>query len=387
MIRNISGALFSFGVVLLVFITGAATIGQAQPPSPTPELAGILNCEGMKAPNGYPRGWGGSTGTTAFIDTETVHGGSQAIRVERGPDNVGQFSMVMTGVAHDFSGSVITVRGFLKMDDVEGAAGFFVRQFDSVGTVGFASMQTRKIDGTRDWAEFSLDAPVSPESSSVQFGLLFIGTGTVWIDDLRVLVDGKPIWDAPKREPTVFDRDHEFDRGSGISLSELNDVQIDNLVLLGKVWGFEQYHHPAVAGGKFHFDYELFRVMPSVLEAKTREAGRAAIADWVAGLGDPGEAGTPAVEESPGEQHLEVPSGWVRDEALLGRSRAGGLRKRIETVSKGMYSFMSGRAPIATPSFEMSAFTATCPCPMPAISCWDCFVSGTLSSIGRHIGT
>lgn len=44
----------------------------------------------------------------------------------------------------------------------------------------------------------------------------FTGTGIAWVDDLRLLVDGKPIWEAPRRQivRTAPDDDHEYDVGS-----------------------------------------------------------------------------------------------------------------------------------------------------------------------------
>src|SRR2546428_559237 len=81
----------------------------------------------------------------------------------------------------------------------------------------------------------------------------------VWADDLQLLVDGKPVWDAPKavRPKTAIDVDLEFDAGSRIAVSELTKVQIENLATLGRVWGFLKYHHPDVVAGKRHWDYEL----------------------------------------------------------------------------------------------------------------------------------
>jgi hypothetical protein len=68
---------------------------------------------------------------------------------------------------------------------------------------------------------------------------------------LQLLLDGKPISEAPKfeRPKTPLNLDHEFDRGSGITVSTLTPPQIENLAVLGKVWGFLKYHHPAVTNG------------------------------------------------------------------------------------------------------------------------------------------
>jgi hypothetical protein len=80
--------------------------------------------------------------------------------------------------------------------------------------------------------------------------------------------------DLPKvsRPKTILDQDHEFDAGSGVSVSGLSSVQVKNLVLLGKVWGFLKYHYPEITNGKRHWDYDLFRVLPAVLAAGDRAA-------------------------------------------------------------------------------------------------------------------
>src|SRR4026207_392162 len=64
----------------------------------------------------------------------------------------------------------------------------------------------------------------------------------------------------------------------------LTPGQIDNLVLLGKVWGVAKYHHPDIAGGRIEWDAELGRILPVVLGARGNVAGTAAISRWLAAL-------------------------------------------------------------------------------------------------------
>jgi hypothetical protein len=144
------------------------------------------------------------------------------------------------------------------------------------------------LKGTADWKEYSIDLPINPEARTFFFGFLVSGTGKAWVDDMQLLVDGKPVWDAPKieRKKTPLDTDREFDTGSGIAISELSKTQIENLALLGKVWGFLKYHHPAVVSGQRHWDYDLFRILPNVLAADGRETAQVALRDWIRGLGD-----------------------------------------------------------------------------------------------------
>ena len=91
---------------------------------------------------------------------------------------------------------------------------------------------------------------------------------------------------ADRGSDVTVDADgHQFDPGSGIAFSKLGKAQIRSLTTLGTVWGFLKYHHPAVTSGKHQWDFELFRVLPLVLDARSQGEANAAIARWVASLG------------------------------------------------------------------------------------------------------
>ena len=99
--------------------------------------------------------------------------------------------------------------------------------------------------------------------------------------------EGRPISQTQAGAPaaTGFERDHAFDHGSGIGLLHPTAQQTANLVLLGKVWGFLKYHHPAITAGQRHWDYELFRELPPILAAADRAGAEAALVHWIDGLG------------------------------------------------------------------------------------------------------
>lgn len=119
--------------------------------------------------------------------------------------------------------------------------------------------------------------------------------------------------------------DTEFDGGSRIASQELTAVQVENLALLGRVWGFLKYHHPQVTTGQANWDYELFRVMPSVLAASDRAAAIVAITTWVDAVGAP-EPCT-ACARLPAGVQLAPPIDWIRDASAL-----GGLSARLVWV-------------------------------------------------------
>ncbi len=237
----------------------------------TPELARILSFEAEHT-GAFPAGWGGSPPNTIAVDNKVVHGGKWSVKLERHEGAPSTFSTITKGLPVDFTGRTLVLRGFLRTEGVTGFAGLWLREDGDSGSLAFDNMQQRQLKGTTDWTEYTISLPHRKEARQIVFGALMGGTGTTWADDLQLLVDDKPIWEAPKveRPKTALDLDHEFDHGSGISVTQLSSAQVANLAILGKVWGFLKYHHPQIVAGQRHWDYDLFRVLPKVLAAADR---------------------------------------------------------------------------------------------------------------------
>ena len=220
--------------------------------------------------------------------------------------------------------------------------------------LAFQTTQGLEVKGTTDWKEYSIRLPVQAEGRALFFGFILSGTGKAWGDDFSLLVDGKPIWDAPEavRPKTVLDTDSGFDAGSGIALTELTPVQIENLVTLGKVWGFLKYHHPAITAGKRHWDYDLFRVLPAVLAASDRVAANAALLKWIAALG-PVEPCKPCARLEEKEIHLRPDLHWITDEARPGAALSRSLGEiQANRPADGRQFYVSLNRFVGNPSFD-----------------------------------
>lgn len=79
--------------------------------------------------------------------------------------------------------------------------------------------------------------------------------------------------------------DNEFDSISKIKDISLNPAKIENLKTLGLVWGFLKYYHPSIAKGDFNWDYELFRIIPKVINSKNNKEIDAILIEWIHNLG------------------------------------------------------------------------------------------------------
>lgn len=124
-------------------------------------------------------------------------------------------------------------------------------------------------------------------------------------------------------------QDHQFDAGSGIQVSTLTPIQVDNLATLGRVWGFLKYHHPVVTAGKRNWDEDLFRVAPSVIAAPDRASADEAMLRWIDALG-PVAACRHCVGAPKGDLDLKPPIEWIHDRDSLG----AGLSERLEQIYK-----------------------------------------------------
>lgn len=218
-----------------------------------PELIGLLDFESDHT-GGVPKGWGGGPPATFAVDHQVVHGGRWSLRIDRNAAGAGEFTAVTRMLPIDFAGARLELSGFLRTENVTGFAGLWMREDGDGGVVAFDNMQSRGLKGTTAWTEYTITLPLAPGAKRLFFGVLASGGGRVWADDLRLLVDGKPVAAVPRVEPerTVVDLDKEFDGGSGIVMKDLTKTQVANLAMLGKVWGFLKYHHPAIAAGKRH---------------------------------------------------------------------------------------------------------------------------------------
>ena len=274
---------------------------------------------------GFPGGWTSPRGGVG-VDGDLFHTGKWSARIERQADSAGPFTGILKTIPMDFAGTTLQLRAFLRTQDVTGLVGLWMREDGDSTMLAFENMSRRKLKGTNDWQEYSIVLPVVAAARTLSFGVFVAGTGTAWADDLQLLVDGKPIWEAPRaaRQEAVTDRDHEFDGGSKIALENLTDLQQGHLTTLGKVWGYLKYHHPLVTAGKRHWDYELFRVLPTLLGAGSREAANAAIVKWIAALGTP-RACDPCAKLDLTDLHLRPTLAWTADQTRLGADLCASL--------------------------------------------------------------
>ena len=121
------------------------------------------------------------------------------------------------------------------------------------------------------------------------------------------------------------DNDKEFDNGSNITFPEMDIQVIENLELLGKLWGFLKYNHPEIGKGTYNLDYELFRILPLYLNSTSIEQRDKILLDWLKKLGEIPTCNT--CKETPENIYLKPDFSWLNDSKISLE-----LKKCIENV-------------------------------------------------------
>jgi C-terminal processing protease CtpA/Prc len=251
-----------------------------------------LNLGFEQISNGIPVGWNNfsSAENKISLDSTVVKSGRYSASIEYSPGD--DFKALAFILPDNYNGKIITLSGYIKTENVsDGYAGLWMRIDPDLG---FENMNNDGIKGTTDWKKYEIALQMNPgKTKQIVIGGLLVGKGKMWMDDLQVTIDGKDINDLKPYQRKIFpaENDKEFDKGSKIGEITPDKNKIENLKMLGLVWGFLKYYHPAVAAGNFNWDYELFRVLPKVLNAENKSDLDKILVNWINQLGkfDPGK--------------------------------------------------------------------------------------------------
>lgn len=199
------------------------------------------------------------------------------------------FGAIAYEIPANYKGSKIKLEGFMKIKNVEnGFAGLLLRVDGNGRSLAFDNMQKQNISGTKDWQKYSITLNYPDGAESIFVAGILSGKGEAWFDDFTVSIDGNDIQTLKeeKKELTKAKLDKEFDNGSLIKFTNLSSENINNLELLGRVWGFLKYYHPEIAKGNYNWDYELFRLLPKYINVQNNNDRDQLIINWINSIGE-----------------------------------------------------------------------------------------------------
>ena len=337
---------------IFFFLFISCTFSSAQKADP------VLNLgfEDMEADSKLPNGWfqWGMPDFELKVDSTIKNSGKQAMLIEpkKTPEEQ-TFGCAAFKIPSVYDGKEITLEGYMKLENVEdGGAGLLIRVDGQNGRVGFDNMMDQNISGTIDWKKYSTTVPFSSDAETIFIGGIKSGTGKTWFDDFQVFIDGMPIRDVPiyERPKLPAELDTEFDGGSNIEIAVLSEQQYQSLYRLGKIWGFVKYYHPKIATGDINWDYELFRVLPEILNAKNKEAFSDITEKWINKLGEI------EPEDRPTEAHREIKlsptTDWINNDEYLSASLRSILNKINHAKKENKHFYIGHHPNVGNPKFK-----------------------------------
>lgn len=242
-----------------------------------------------------PKGW--FTGFTSnqpsyhvTLDSSVKQNGKYALALQKLNDGAG-FGACTYVIEARYTAKKIKLKGFLKTENVtDGYGGLWMRIDGESGMLAFDNMGNRGVTGTTDWQPFIIELNYNAEEATlINVGALLVGNGKLWVDNLSISLDSTDIALQPLKKVIIYKAslDTAFNKESGVPAISLTPMHIQNLTNLGMLWGFLKYHHPSIATGNHNWDASLFRILPQVVKAASKNDANKILERWVDSLGLP----------------------------------------------------------------------------------------------------
>ncbi|HAS46431.1 MAG TPA: serine hydrolase [Microscillaceae bacterium] len=135
-------------------------------------------------------------GYSFFVDPKVSKSGKKSLMFFSRASRESSSGAFQLQIPAKFTGKVIELKGYLKTKDVNagGFAGLHLSTEDQYGEkIDGSNLRSVQVYGTNDWKEYSIRLPLTDYTYWVNVGGFILGDGQIWIDDLRLFVDGKPL--------------------------------------------------------------------------------------------------------------------------------------------------------------------------------------------------
>lgn len=319
-----------------------------------------FDLENTSKKNDIPDGWKiwGSTKYLVKTDSTIKHSGNYSVSIES-TDSVQEnnFGGLSFQIPAKYAGSQIELRAYIKMQNVSnGSIGLVLKIEGNSRILGFDNMLKKNIQGTSDWTMYSVQLQLPEKAKTITIGAILAGKGKINVDDFQILIDGEDLSKAIiKEQPFIkAEADTAFNKGSGINSINLTPAQTKNLVILGKVWGFLKYYHPAIAKGEYNWDFELFRILPKFLDSKNQIDRNKILSEWIASLGNIQKEKADPIDSSSVKLYPDID--WIADKTTLGDEQSNQLIQIKNAKRNPTNYYVSLEENVHNPLFNENAY-------------------------------
>ena len=275
-----------------------------------------------------------SSNPAVKVDNETLCSGQSSLLIPSTSDKATDVHFYFSN--RDIVGKKIRFTGKYKYKQADRMSVRFSIVLDTFLRRNLTESITADCKGEEDWKEFSVEMPLA-RTSIFYFRIASRGEGTLWLSDCQVFVDGQS-WDILEKPTLEADKDREFMENSGIQTLPTDKQAINNLEVLGKVWGFLKYFHPQVTAGTYNWDFELFRILPRIAAAKDRRARNQLLSQWIDQYGEITETEDYTVEDST-QYHRFAYLGWLEDPNLFDSGLSAKLVKIKNAKRNSVFNY------------------------------------------------
>lgn len=189
-------------IFTFILVSFSIALAQAQSTLPASQKPDEFNLGFELTENGnLPYFWLGHQqrkGYKIVTDTTEKHSGKRSLLIEKtdalDPSSMGQS---LGTIPAKYEGKEMEIKAFMKFESVSGFASLGVAVDDAdYDRIKYAGLDSRKLKGTADWKEYSVKIPLPKDGQYIRIWPGLAGTGKLWVDDVRILIDGKDISQA-----------------------------------------------------------------------------------------------------------------------------------------------------------------------------------------------
>jgi erythromycin esterase-like protein len=146
------------------------------------------------------------------LDTLIAFSGKNSGYIESKKD-AKTFGALSYYIPAGYIGDKIKLTGYMKTENVSYAAGLWMKINPNLG---FYNMLDKEIKGTNEWNEYEIELDYKDvEAESIEIGGLLAGKGKIWIDNLKVTIDGKELKNVDRKTELTTE----------VKLSLINKIQ------------------------------------------------------------------------------------------------------------------------------------------------------------------
>jgi erythromycin esterase len=123
--------------------------------------------------------------------------GAHSLLMERDTLRTATFGICSISLPVTFQGKKIEIEGYIRSENVKNGWGGLWAAVDGEtrNNVALNNMQQNGVTGTSGWQKYRITLPLTDfadagEATTVHFGALLTGTGKIWVDNIKIYIDG-----------------------------------------------------------------------------------------------------------------------------------------------------------------------------------------------------